>query len=66
MSSTDPDLRTADYGPEKRCTRCDEWWPADSEFFPRYPSGNLRGICRACALAADRKRQEARHAHQSR
>ena len=64
----DPNLRTADYGPEKYCPRCDEWWPADDEFFARYPSGNLRSICRACCLAADRarKQQEARHAHQPR
>ena len=58
--------RMADYGPERLCTRCDEWWPADEEFFSRLPSGKLRSICKACRIAVDRERQEARHAHQPR
>ena len=43
-------LRDAMYGPEKLCTRCDEWWPADTEFF--YPQADAAGglfyWCKAC------------------
>ena len=43
-------LRDALYGPEKFCTRCNEWWPADREFF--YPqadsAGGLFYWCKAC------------------
>lgn len=37
-------------GPVKRCPRCQEWWPADDEFFYRTkatPSG-LQSWCKAC------------------
>jgi hypothetical protein len=30
-----PNWRSTDYGDEKLCTRCREWWPADAEFFSR-------------------------------
>lgn len=36
--------------PEKRCNKCDEHWPADTEFFYRQagrPDG-LGSICKAC------------------
>ena len=36
--------------PEKRCNKCDEFWPADTEFFYRQagrPDG-LGSICKAC------------------
>ena len=36
--------------PEKVCIKCDEGWPADSEFFfsdKRKPDG-LMSICKAC------------------
>lgn len=42
-----PRLRQTEYGPEKRCTRCDEWWPADSEFF-HIRLGQLISACKAC------------------
>lgn len=35
---------------EKRCTRCGESWPADTEFFPR-DAGRKDGLnawCKAC------------------
>jgi hypothetical protein len=35
---------------EKRCGRCQEWWPADLEFF--YPKkdgpAGLHSLCKAC------------------
>lgn len=45
-----PKLRTTIDGPEKFCTRCSEWWPADREFFHAYPSGaaGLFYCCKAC------------------
>jgi hypothetical protein len=37
---------------EKRCGKCKEWWPADTEFF--YPkastSGGLHDWCKACYI----------------
>lgn len=43
-------LRDTDTGQEKLCTKCDEWWPADIEFF--YASGGgigkLSHCCKAC------------------
>lgn len=47
-------LRQADYGTEKQCSVCGEWWPADAEFFGM-TGGYLRGFCKAC-----RYEQEAR------
>jgi hypothetical protein len=43
-------LRQTDLGPEKLCTRCDEWWPADPEFFYSDPEGvaGLFYCCKAC------------------
>lgn len=46
-----PKLRTTpELGPEKFCTRCREWWPADPEFF--YPAkagaAGLFYCCKAC------------------
>lgn len=49
-----PRLRQADYGTEKQCSVCGEWWPADPEFFG-LSGGYLRGFCKAC-----RYEQEAR------
>jgi DNA-binding PadR family transcriptional regulator len=42
--------RQAEYGPEKWCARCREWWPADREFFHlnRAQPGGLSVWCRAC------------------
>lgn len=45
-----PKLRTSAEGPEKLCTRCMEWWPADGEFFHSDPTGaaGLFFCCKAC------------------
>jgi hypothetical protein len=36
-------------GREKRCSRCGEWWPADTEFFNRQGAG-LHCWCKACVI----------------
>ena len=38
--------------PEKRCSKCGEWWPADNEFFPKRDGsrGGLYSWCKACCL----------------
>lgn len=43
-------LRDGETGQEKLCTRCDEWWPADLEFFFSDPGGvaGLFYCCKAC------------------
>jgi hypothetical protein len=43
-------FRMVDGELEKRCSRCKEYWPADSEFFHRVPSqlDGLHGWCKAC------------------
>ena len=43
-------LRNTEEGPEKLCTRCGEWWPADGEFFYSDPDGvaGLFYCCKAC------------------
>ena len=47
-----PKLRMTEYGQEKLCTRCNEWWPADEEFFApnAQGSGQLFHYCRACQV----------------
>ncbi|MGA0610525.1 hypothetical protein [Caldimonas sp. KR1-144] len=50
MTRESKKLRTTDLGAEKYCTRCNEWWPADGEFFYSDPTG-LAGLfycCKAC------------------
>lgn len=45
-------LRLTDWGLEKRCSRCRDYWPADSEFFSANatrPDG-LMHYCKACYL----------------
>lgn len=37
------------YGVERYCPRCDEYWPADTEFFHSRPGGLLDAWCRACS-----------------
>ncbi len=42
---------------ERQCAKCEEWWPADPEFFhrnPRHPRG-LHIYCKACMSEARRK-----------
>ena len=45
-----PRLRTSTDGTEKFCAKCDEWWPADLEFFFNDPGGavGLFYCCKAC------------------
>ena len=50
-----PTLRETDHGPEKYCGQCDEWWPADREFFNAAADGvgRLHYCCRACRKDTD-------------
>ncbi|MCA0240175.1 MAG: hypothetical protein LCI02_04890 [Proteobacteria bacterium] len=48
-------LRQAPEGPEKYCPRCDDWWPADGEFFWRRRN-ELFFCCKACYHDMDRSR----------
>jgi hypothetical protein len=43
-------LRATPEGLEKLCAKCDEWWPADREFFFDDPEGvhRLFYCCKAC------------------
>lgn len=43
-----PRYRITDDGPEARCSRCREWWPADEEFFYRQTDGRPHSMCIAC------------------
>jgi len=46
-----------DGGVERHCPKCDEWWPADREFF--YGSKEkLHYWCKACYLTWRRERRE--------
>lgn len=41
--------RPADYCEEERyCPGCDEWWPADGEFFHKSGHKGLQTYCKAC------------------
>ena len=43
--------RTNDDGAlEQQCSRCQEWWPADLEFFYSAGHGKLMAMCKACYL----------------
>ncbi len=54
-------LRFTWYGPEKLCSVCGEWWPADAEFFGTAGTGYLRGFCKACRYEREaRQRQDKR------
>ena len=51
MSSSDSkNLRDSLDGREKFCSRCQDWWPADREFFYSNPGkvANLADWCKAC------------------
>lgn len=39
--------RESELGPEIQCKGCDEYWPADKEFFP-FCNGRPRAHCKAC------------------
>lgn len=44
--------RDGDDGLEKRCCKCREYWPADSEFFysAKGRADDLRDDCKACYI----------------
>jgi hypothetical protein len=51
---------TEGLGKEKQCARCEEWWPADEEFFNKHGAG-LHSWCKACCTewrAENRQRWE--------
>ncbi|KKL64537.1 hypothetical protein LCGC14_2164010 [marine sediment metagenome] len=60
LSSTKANEREALNGDgelERQCARCNEWWPADTEFYHRnirHPGG-LHLYCKACMSDARRK-----------
>lgn len=45
-------------GPERYCSRCNDWWPEDREFFIR-KKGGWRCWCRACFNEARAERRAA-------
>lgn len=47
-------------GPQRRCTRCGDYWPADPEFFyTRRHGTELHSWCRACWGEWHRERRAA-------
>lgn len=48
MLAPKPRLVQQPWGPEKLCPRCDEYWPADGEFFSPRAEGKLDSWCRCC------------------
>lgn len=52
-------LREAWYGPEKQCSACGEWWPADPEFFG-VTGGYLRSFCKACRYEQEARQRESK------
>lgn len=51
-----PKQRTSWYAVERYCPNCQEYWPADTEFFHPRPNGNLDSWCRACSNEHKRQR----------
>jgi hypothetical protein len=43
-------FRQTELGLEARCSKCGEWWPADSEFFYML-HGRPHSWCKACYIA---------------
>lgn len=45
-------FRTSALGLQRRCCSCQEWWPADTDFFTRaaHAPGGLASLCKACAF----------------
>lgn len=57
-----PRFQASEYGcTEKLCTRCDDYWPADSEFYYSTSDGRLNSWCKACV---NERRYEKRRATQ--
>lgn len=48
-------IREGELGLEKLCTKCDDWWPADSEFFWT-SNGRLHYCCKACYYDMDKRK----------
>ena len=48
--------RQTELGVEKLCSCCNEWWPADGEFFYQNQarSDGLTGLCKACFASHQR------------
>lgn len=54
-------IEITEIGPQKLCTKCDEWWPNDAEFF-YLSKGRTIQPCKACyeqlpSVIAKRARQ---------
>ncbi|WP_281687593.1 hypothetical protein [Pseudomonas citronellolis] len=43
-----PRFQTTVDGLEQLCSKCDEYWPADTDFFFKAPNGKLQAYCKAC------------------
>lgn len=59
-----PMTKTTELGTERRCTKCDEFWPDDAEFFYT-KHGKTQQPCKACYAQlpsrAARKRRAVSH-----
>lgn len=42
-----PKTKTTELGTERLCTKCDEYWPDDAEFFYT-KNGKTQQPCKAC------------------
>lgn len=53
-----------DIGREKRCPKCKEHWPADTQFYHSCPSSTdgLQNWCKACYGTWDRLRRDQKRA----
>ncbi|MEQ4538046.1 MAG: hypothetical protein ABN479_03785 [Billgrantia sp.] len=40
-------LANTEIGPQRLCSKCNEWWPDDAEFFYQ-SNGKSRQPCKAC------------------
>lgn len=52
-----PKQRAAWHAVERYCPKCQEYWPADQEFFHPRPDGRLDAQCRACSNEYRRQRR---------
>ena len=52
-----PRVRETIDGVEKYCSKCADWWPADTEFWWAQKAGllGLFGCCKACYYDMDRR-----------
>lgn len=55
-----PKHRDAGYALERHCPRCDDYWPADAEFFHPRPNGRLDSWCRACSNESRNQKRKAK------